>query len=198
MRIKSHWFRSERPKTPEEIAGAAAFIAWRIAQNALRTMRAARYELPAGALYFAFVAEFLLFLGVGADRIAHRRGDPAWRAAFTPAFVRRVGEILAENESDLLGADTAGDVQRRFVDRFNACAEECAALDWTDEGPDYGLLRYLAHRVAAAMDERDRGWAVSQIIEVEGPEAAATFARGMRGLLDASPRRSRNVHAAGE
>ena len=35
MRIKSHWFATERPKSPEEIAGAAAFIAWRIGQDAL-------------------------------------------------------------------------------------------------------------------------------------------------------------------
>ncbi len=27
MRIKSHWFRSDRPRTPEEIAGAVVFYA---------------------------------------------------------------------------------------------------------------------------------------------------------------------------
>ena len=62
MRIKSHWFRSDRPKSPEEIAGAAAFIAWRVAQNALKTMRSAKYELAPGPQYFAFLSEFLTFL----------------------------------------------------------------------------------------------------------------------------------------
>ena len=57
MRIKSHWFATERPKSPEEIAGAAAFIAWRIGQDALKTLRAAGYYLPAGPRYFAFVTE---------------------------------------------------------------------------------------------------------------------------------------------
>ena len=72
MRIKSHWFRSDRPRTPEEIAGAAAFIAWRVAQNALKTMRAAHYELPPGRRYFAFVAEFLVFLTLGGRKRGQR------------------------------------------------------------------------------------------------------------------------------
>ncbi len=147
MRIKSHWFRADRPKSPEEIAGAAAFIAWRVAQNALKTMRAAKYELPPGARYFAFVAEFLAFLTLGADRIAYRRGEHEWRVAFTTAMANRVGEILAENESDLVGAESASDIKRRFVDMVNACAAECADFAWDDSGPEYGFLRYLGHRV---------------------------------------------------
>lgn len=199
MRIKSQWFRSDRPKSPEETAGAAAFIAWRIAQNALKTMRAAKYELPPDARYFAFVAEFLAFLTLGADRIAYRRDDHEWRVAFTTAMANRLGEILAENESDLVGAESASAIKRRFVDVVNACAAECADFTWDDAGPGYGFLRYLGHRVAAVMEERDRTWAISQVIEVEGPDAAAHLARGMKGLLDPTPRRGdRTAHASGE
>lgn len=199
MRIKSHWFRSERAKTPAEIAGAAAFIAWRIGQDALKTLRAAGYDLPPGPRYFAFVTEILVFLALGADRIVYRRGDAGWRVAFTTAFTNRLGEILAENESDLVGRESAADVKRRFVERVNACADECADLAWDDAGPDYGFLRYLGHRVGAVMDERDRTWAISQVIEVEGPNAAAHLARGMQGLLDPNPRRrNRGAHAHGE
>ena len=199
MRIKSHWFRSDRPKSPEEIAGAAAFIAWRVAQNALKTMRAAHYELPPGRRYGAFVAEFLVFLTLGADRIAHRRGDDVWRVAFTTAMANRVGAILAENESDLLGAESIGDVKRRFVDLVNECAAECAGFEWDETGPDYGFLRFLGHRVADIMEERDRTWAISQVIEVEAPDAAALLQRGLAGLLDDSPRpRERGARTAGE
>lgn len=199
MRIKSHWFRSDRPKTPEEIAGAAAFIAWRVAQNALKTMRAAHYDLPPGKRYFSFVAEFLVFLTLGADRIAYRRGDAAWRVAFTTAMANRVGAILAENESDLLGAQTVGDVKQRFIGLVNECAAECAGFEWDDTGPDYAFLRFLGHRVAAVMDERDRTWAISQVIEVEAPDAAALLQRGLAGLLDDAPRsRERGTRASGE
>jgi hypothetical protein len=191
MRVKSHWFRPETAKTPQEIASAAAFIVWRVAQNALKTMRAANYELPPGPRYFAFVTEFLAFLTLGADRLAHARGDEAWRVAFTTATANRVGEILAENESDLLGAATASDVKRRFIDQVNACAAECAEFDWTAEGPSYDFLRWLGHRVADVMDDRDRTWAISQVIEVEAPEAAETLHRAMAGLLDPTPRAQR-------
>ena len=197
MRIKSHWFRSEKPKSAQEIAGAAAFIAWRIAQNSLKTMRAARFDLPPGRRYFAFVAEFLVFLTLGADRLAHRRGDEAWRVSFTTAMANRVGEILAENESDLLGADAAADVKRRFIDLVNECAKACAGFDWNDDGPDYAFLRFLGQRIAEVMTEQDRTWAISQVIEVEAPEAAATLQRGMASLLDPSPRRDRSARATG-
>jgi len=200
MRIKSHWFKSGTEKTPEEIAGAAAFIVWRIAQNALKTMRAARFELAPGPQYFAFLAEFLTFLTLGADRIAYRRDEPAWRVRFTTALANRVGEILAENESDLLGEDTAGDVKRRFVAMVNDCAVECEGFDWPADGPDYAFLRHLGHRVAAVMEQVDRTWAVSQVIDVEAPEAAETLQRGMAGLLGRTPgRRERGSRvAAGE
>jgi hypothetical protein len=199
MRIKSRWFRAGQARSPEEIAGAAAFIAWRIAQNALKTMRAAGYDLPPGPHYFAFVAEFLAFLTLGADRVACRRGDEAWRVAFTTAMANRVGATLAENESDLLGAASAADVKRGFIALVNERAAECAGFDWTDDGPDYSFLRFLGHRIADVLPERDRTWAISQVIEVEAPDAAASLQRGLAGLLDETPRqRERSAHATGE
>lgn len=198
MRVKSQWFKAERPKTPEEIAGAAAFIVWRIAGNALKTMRSADFDIAPGAAYFAFLGEFLVFLTQGADRIAYRRGDEPWRLAFTTALANRVGEILAENEADLLGAAPA-DVKRRFVDRVNAAGADCAGFDWGSDGPSYDFLRYLGHRVAEHMTERERTWAIPQVIDVQAPEAAATLIRGMDGLLGVAPPRRRSAHvAAGE
>jgi len=197
VRIKSQWFKTDHPKTAAEVAGAAAFIGWRVAQNALKTMRAARFELPPGPQYFAFLAEFLAFLVVVADRIAHRRRDAPWRVEFTTAMANRVGEILADNEADQLGASAPGEVKRRFIAMVNERAADYAHFDWTDEGPDYGMLRYLGHRVAEVMAQDEQSWAVSQVIECEAPEAAETLHRGMAGLLDATPgRRTRRERAA--
>lgn len=191
MRIKAHWFKPGTIKSPEEIAGAAAFIVWRTATNGLSTMRKAGYAIDPGPQYFAFLTEFLHFLVIGADRIAHARGDEAWRVAFTTAIVHRVGEILAENECDLLGANTRLQIERRFVDAFNALAVEYAHLGWTEDGPGFDFLRCLGHRVAEVMNEEDRTWAIAQVIEVEAPSAAATLQRGIAGLLDTTPRAQR-------
>jgi hypothetical protein len=188
MRVKSQWFKSETPKSAADIASAAAFIIWRVAQNALKTMRAANFELPPGPQYFAFVSEFLAFLTLGADRIAYRARDADWRVAFTTAVANRVGEILADNEADLLGADAPGECKRRFVALVNARSAECADLAWTDAGPDYGFLRFLGHRIAEVMQDADKTWSISQVIERQAPEAAETLVSAMAGLLDATPR----------
>jgi hypothetical protein len=189
MRIKSTWFKPGTAKNATDIAGAAAFIVFRIAQNALKNMRNAGYELPPGAPYFAFLAEFLAFLTLGADRVAHARGDQAWRVEFTTAMANKVGEFIAGNEADLLGADTADGYKRRFVALVNERSGDYAEFHWTDEGPDYGFIRCFGHCVAATMAAHDQSWAVSQVIECEAPEAVATMLRGMSGLLDPSPRK---------
>jgi hypothetical protein len=194
VRIKSHWFKAEGPKSADEVASAAAFIGWRVAQNAVKTMRAAGFDVAPGPQFFAFVEEFLAYLVIGGDRIAHARGDEAWRVAFTTAMARRTGGILADNETDLLGAATRDEVCRRFVATVNARAAECAAYGWTDAGPDYGLLRYLGHRIAEVMDAGEQSHAIAQVIECEAPEAADTLRRGMAGLLDVTPgRRARGA-----
>jgi hypothetical protein len=187
MRVKSHWFKSETPKGATEIAGAAAFIVFRIAQNSLKNMRNARFELPAGERYFAFIAEFLVFLALGADRIAHARGDPAWRVEFTTALANRVGGYLAENESELLGGAGPAEIKQRFVALVNERSADYAECGWNADGPDYAFLRCLGHRVAEVMELQDQTWAISQVIDVEAPEAAQTLVRAMAGLTGESP-----------
>lgn len=195
MRVKSQWFKAEKSKTATEIAGAAAFIVFRIARNSLASMRSARFELPPGPVYFAFLAELLAFLTHCADRIAHRRGDDAWRTEFTTVLANRVGAHLADNEAELLGAQAADEVKGRFVALVNRRADDYSDCAWTDDGPDYAFVRCLGHRVAEVMEQHEQTWAVSQVIDTEGPEAAATLQRAMAGLLDETPGRARR-HAA--
>jgi len=83
MRIKSTWFKEGRQHTPQELAGAVAFVAWRIADDALKATRKADFEVAVGPQYFAFFNEFLIFLVQVADRIAYRRLDGEARAMFT-------------------------------------------------------------------------------------------------------------------
>jgi hypothetical protein len=193
IRIKSHWFKDGAAKTATEIASAAAFIVFRVAQNALKNMRNAGYELPPGASYFAFLAEFLAFLTLAADRIAWRRGDEAWRVEFTTAVANKVGEFLADNEADLLGADSAQTCKRRFIALVNERSADYAEFHWTDEGPDYGFLRCFGHCVAATMAAHDQSWAVSQLIEAEAPAAVEMLQKAMGGLLDPAPRPARRA-----
>ncbi len=192
MRVKSRWFKPQAPKGATEIAGAAAFIVFRIAQNALKTMRKANFDLPAGPRYFAFLSEFLVFLTLCADRIAWRRGDEAWRVEFTTALANRVGQYLADNEAELLQAETPEEIKRHYIALVNARSPDYAECGFDDNGPDYTFLRCLGHRVADVMEERDRTWAVPQVIDCEAPEAVETLQKAMAGLLDTTPRPARS------
>src|ERR1039457_6710433 len=120
MRIKSQWFKSERKKTPQEIAGAMAFTIWRIADNTLKNTRRANFEIAIGPQYFSFLTEFLVFLIQVADRIAHRQLSAETRFVFTSTLANRVAETLAENQSRLMGNSIAEDKQYSITNSTNA------------------------------------------------------------------------------
>lgn len=108
MRIKSKWFQSGSVKTPEQTASAMAFITWRIAQNTLKQMRLAKFDIEVGPQYFAFTREMLVFFLLLLDRLAYQRMGSDDRAAFVTALVRREAEILEENEDSFLGPPPPG------------------------------------------------------------------------------------------
>jgi hypothetical protein len=83
MRLKSHWFKPGAEKSPAEQASAMAFIVFRVAQNLLKRMRGAHFDIDAGPPYFAFLREVLVFLVAITDRMAHARLD-APRARNSP------------------------------------------------------------------------------------------------------------------
>jgi hypothetical protein len=185
VRMRSHWFASERPRTPIETAAAMAFILWRVANHVLRNMRRADFEIDAGPRYFDFLTEWLVFLVHVADRRAFVR-IPGDRIAFTTALANRVGEILADNRMDLLADEDAGVHKQRFLDLLNLRLEDYADYD----APDVACRRYLAMRLAETVGERDQVWLFDQVMEIEAPDAIALVERGLSGLLDpASPRR---------
>ena len=183
MRIKNHWFKSERPKTVPEIAGAVAFTVWRVAQQVLRNMRRADFDIETGPQYFDFLTEWLIFLVQSADRSAFERlGED--RVEFTTVLANRVGEFLADNRSDLLGDASAVDLKGRFIDLLNLRLSDYADFDLID----YGCLRYFAGQLAHVVGPRDTVWVHDQVMEIEAPQAVELVERGISGLLDDAPR----------
>jgi hypothetical protein len=199
LRIKATWFNSGRPKTPAENASALAFVAWRVAVNAVKRLRDAGFEIDAGPAYFGVVREWLLFLLAGVDRMAYARLGPDGRAPFTAALVRRVAEILHDNEADLLPEQAGDSFHDRFIDQFNAVAGHYAEFAWSpDDGPDFGFTRYLGSRLEAQVPAQDRAWVLDQVQAVEVPEAVAMIRRAMDGVFSTAPRRERSHGMSGE
>ena len=196
MRIKSNWFKPGREHTPQELAGAVAFVVWRIADNALKNTRKADFDVAVGPQYFAFLHEFLIFLIQVADRIAYRRLPAEGRAIFTGTLANRVAETLAENQSRLLGG-TAADHKQSFIGQLNQRADGYADFDYGDDGPSFTFTRYLAYCMDDVMDEKDSGWIIDQMISYEAPEAVQMVEKTLRGLHEAEPRKPRRRIATG-
>ena len=192
MRIKSRWFKAGKEKTPQEIAGALAFIIWRIGGNALKNTRNANFEIAVGPQYFFFLAEFLIFLIQAADRIAYRRLPADARVAFTGALANRVGETLAENRSRLMGGSFS-EHKQRFIDQLNQRAGEYAEFNYADDGPEFAFIRYLAHCMREVMGEKDFNWFIDQMMSIEAPQAVTMVEKTMRDLFDTEPKRTRKI-----
>lgn len=187
MRIKSHWFKDGRERTPQEIADALAFVAWRIADNALRNTRKADFEIAVGVQYFSFLAEFLHFLIMVADRIAYRQLSAEERNSFTGTLANRLAETFAENESRLMGGMQT-ESKQRFIAQVNVRAGEYADFGYGEDGPDYTFMRYLAFCLSGIMDAKDSDWIIDQIISIEAPEAVKMVAKTLRDLFETEPR----------
>ncbi|MBI3478832.1 MAG: hypothetical protein HY016_00500 [Nitrosomonadales bacterium] len=190
MRIKSHWFKADREKSPQEVAGALAFTIWRIADNALKNTRKANFEIAIGPQYFSFLTEFLVFLVQVADRVAHRQLSAEDRYTFTSTLANRVAETLAENQSRLMGNSLAAHKQR-FIDILNQRAGEYADFNYGSDGPEFAFTRYLAYCMREVMDEKDVEWVIDQMMSIAAPEAVEMVEATMRNLYESEPRPTR-------
>jgi len=200
IRLKSQWFKTDTPKTPQQAAGAMAFIVWRIAHNTLTQMRSAQFDIDIGPTYFEFMREWLVFLIQVTDRMVHARMASDERVAFTTALVQRVAEHLTENENNLLGAPTPGQdsYQGRFIDLVNELSAHYADFGHDATGPDFAFKRYLGSRIEALMPPKDRVWAVDQVMSVEAPEAVEMLQRSLDGVLSTDARKPRRAALSGD
>ena len=200
LRIKNQWFNADKPKSARETASAVAFIVWRVTQNMVKQMREAKFDIDVGPQYFAFMREVLVFLCQVVDRMAFERMTGEQRAEFTSALVVRVAEILEESEQEWLGQPAPGQARwrDRFIDQYNALAEDYAEFGHGPQGPDFAFVRYLGSRLEAVLPEKDRHWIKDQVTSYEVPEALEMVKRGFDGVLSTEPRPKRRASMSGE
>lgn len=175
-----------------------AFIAWRVAQNTLKQMRSAHFDIDVGPQYFAFTREVLVFFTQVLDRMAHESMGPQARAEFITALVQRVAEILQDNEDTFLGSPPDGQPSYydQFIDLFNELADHYSDFGFDGQGPDFAFVRYLGHRIEALMPVKDQRWVVEQIMAAEVPDAVQILRNAMQGVLSTEPRAPRRARSA--
>lgn len=207
LRIKSHWFKAGEPKSAAQNASAMAFIVWRVAQNMLKRMRGAHFDVAVGIPYFAFMREVLVFLISVVDRTAYTQMDAPTRNAFTTALVMGCAETLAGNELDLLGPRSDGArYQDSFIDLVNELSPHYAEFGaerggaQADESfaPDFAFLRYFGSRLEPTLPDKDRHWVIDQVMAIEAPEAVEIVRSAILDLLSKEPRKARRTSMSGD
>lgn len=183
IRVKSSWYKGDRKKSPQEIAGALAFIVWRISDNTLKNIRKADFDIAIGAQYFAFLQEYLIFLVMVADRIVYTQLGAEERAEFTGALANRVAEHQAENQLEWLGGSLR-EYKDAFVDRLNQRAGEYADFHYTGVETSFSFILHLGQCMRDVVDEKDKTWVVDQIMAIEVPESVAMLEKAMVGLTE--------------
>ncbi len=197
VRIRSQ-FHTEGQRSAATLASVAGILGWKLAVDAIKRMRQADYDIDIGRPYFDFVCEFLVFIAVAADRIAAMKLPPARRVEFTTALARHMAEIVEENSDMLLGAAEPGACRRHVIDLFNRRGGEYAEFDYDANGPDFGFKRLFAACLREGLPEKDRLWAVDQVMEIEVPEALKALEKTLAGLFGGGGRARRDIAVNGE
>lgn len=182
IRIKSSWHAEDSERSPEEVGGAIAFIAWRIALDKAITLHGKSFVYANDQQRLAVIAEYLAFEVQVIDRIVHDMVDQEYRVALVTALVKKLAEHYEDNSLDLLGP---GDYQRHFIDLFNERSGDYAEFKFSDEGPSYPFMRHLGFEIQQIMGtEHENRWVIDQVMDVDAPEVSKQLARAVRNLLD--------------
>ncbi len=183
LRIKSRW-HGEGERSLDEIAGALAFIAWRLAQDKAINLHGEDFVYESDRQRMDVIIEYLIFQLQIMDRLAHDRLEMSdeERRQLIVAVAQKMGRIVEDNSLDLFGP---GDHLPAFFDRINERAAEYAEFRYTDEGPSYPFLRHLGYEIQQIMGEsQENRWVIDQVMDKDGVEVDRKLARAMMDLFD--------------
>jgi len=180
LRIKSRW-HGESEKSLEEVGGALAFIAWRIAVDKAITLHGEDFVYRDDAQRMAVITEYLIFAIQVADRLAHEHLDQEDRRRLIVAFAKQVANHVQDNGQDLFGG---GDYRANFFDRLNGRSAEYAEFKLVDGEPSYPFLRHLGYEIQTLMgaDQQNR-WVIDQVMDRDAPEVAHQIRKALSDLL---------------
>jgi hypothetical protein len=182
LRIKSHWHDDDAPRSLSDVAGAIAFIAWRIAKDKAINLHGERFVYHSDQQRMGVIREYLYFQIQIVDRMVHGTMEDDDRRALIVNLATKLAGHMQENSADLFGA---GDYGRPFIDGLNARSAEYAELNFDDEGPSYPFLRHLGHEIQCIMgDAEENRWVIDQVMDKDGWEVFKQLSGALRNLLE--------------
>lgn len=194
IRTLTSFHAGGRARSMEELASVIAMLAWKLAIDSIKRMRKVEYDIEPGTAFFNFIGEFMAFLAHAADRIAHRELTPEQRTEFTTALAQRMALAIEENRDMLFEDVPPGQCQRNFLDLFNQRGTDYGDHGYGADGPDFGFRRCFAACLKEVLPEKDRLWAIDQVMEIESPEAIKALEKTTAGLFHPEDQSRRSRH----
>ena len=181
MRVKSRWNKKDKTHSVEDIAGALAFIIWRIATNGVLSMENAGFQTETQVQRLNIIAEFLAFAIHVADRMTIERFDEEQRVRFMTELAQKSAKHMEDNKRDIIGP---GEYRQAFIDLLNQRMSDYAEFGYSeDEGPSFGMKRFFGDQVIPCFKGDDQKWASSQVMDIEAPEILIHLKRATPNLF---------------
>ena len=181
MRVKSRWSKKDKTHSVEEIAGALAFIVWRIAAKAVLSMENAEFATETQRQRLDIIAEFLAFAIHIADRMTIEKFDANERDRFMTELATKSAKHMEDNKRDIIGP---GEYRQEFISLLNQRMDDYAQFGYSDtDGPSFGMKRFFADQVKKLFGDEDLKWVSSQVIDVEVPELMLHMRRATPNLF---------------
>ncbi len=180
MRVKSKWHK-KKAKSIEEIAGVAAYIAWRASRSMIDTMYGKGFNLKTNEEFIEVMAELNAFLIQVAASIAYKHLSEEEYPKFIQEMAIKLAKTLEENQQEELGK---GDYLDHNIRHLNQRLGEYAEFSFVDGDPSFPAKRFLGSLVEKIMLRSGNKWVAEQVVEVESPELVANLKKGIISLFE--------------
>ncbi|MGW8310109.1 MAG: hypothetical protein ACWGNB_03505 [Thiogranum sp.] len=181
VRIRSRWKDKQKKRSLEDVAGALAFIEWRIAGKALLNLENEGFQTDTQLQRLAVLQELCAFLIHVTDRLVHADMNDEERQRFIVALALKLADTWHDNRVDAEGRGS--DFRPAFIDLLNSRMADYAEFRFEDGEPGYAFKRYLGECVTDSMGPKDRKWISDQVMEIEVPEMLKTLNKGLGDLF---------------
>jgi hypothetical protein len=184
LRIKSRWHDDAAERSLDEIAGAIAFIAWRVAKDKAINLHGQDFVYDDDSQRMGVIVEYLIFQLQLVDRLALQRLglEDAERRALVIATAKAMAKHVQDNSVDLFGP---GDYVGPFIERLNSRGAEYAEYAYNDDGPSYPFMRHLGYEIQQLMGEsQENRWVIDQVMDKDGHEVDRQLRRAIDDLFD--------------
>ncbi|MGB5450944.1 MAG: hypothetical protein WBM59_17140 [Sedimenticolaceae bacterium] len=184
LRIKSHWHDDDAERSLDEIAGALAFISWRVAKDRAINLHGQDFVYETDEQRFQVIIEYLIFQLQIIDRLAKTTlelGDQD-RQQLVVTVARHLAGHLHDNSVDIFGP---GDYVGPFIRRLNERSAEYSEFSYGGDGPSYPFMRHLGYEIQQVMGEsQENRWVIDQVMDRDGIEIDREIRRAVSNLFE--------------